>query len=173
MFYVVSKPFFICQVQIYSILHCRACPVETLRQTYWEWPTTDHFSKYLASSFVKSSGAKSSSDSSFKICHSSEFFGTLGIYSTRFLCGNCPLGFLFPINLSPWILHAVHMSCVLHDHSKRTEDAHHLSFFYSRRERSETMGSETTESSVDDGIYSTRFRCIFSSGFMSFSNWVL
>lgn len=111
--------------------------------------------------------------SSFKICHSSEFFGTLGIYSTRFLCGNCPLGFLFQINLSKWILHAVHMSCVLHDHSKRTEDSHHLSFFYSRRERSETMGSETTESSVDYGIYSTRFRCIFSSGFMSFSNWVL
>ena len=34
------------------------------------------------------------------------FFEKLGIYSTRFLCRNCPLGLLFHINFPRWILQA-------------------------------------------------------------------
>jgi hypothetical protein len=42
-----------------------------------------------------------------------------------------------------------------------------------RRELSRTMGSEISQSSVDYGIYSTRFFFVFSSGLISISNWML
>jgi hypothetical protein len=101
------------------------------------------------------------------------FFPTLGINSTRFLCGNCPLGFLFPINLYLWILQTGEISCVLHHHRRYTEYDDHISFSIMRWEWSKTEGSETTSSSVDFGIHSTRFFYVFFSGLMSFSNWLL
>ena len=58
------------------------------------------------------------------------FFPTLGTNSTRFLRGNCPLGFLFPINLYLWILQAGQMSWVLHHHWRYTEDDDHFFSIY-------------------------------------------
>jgi len=65
--------------------------------------------------------------------------------------------FLFPMNNSLWILQAGQMSRVHYHHSKYVEDDGHLSFSIVTRGLSKTVGLETTSSSVDYGIYSTRY----------------
>ena len=94
-----------------------------------EWPMTDYFSKHLASSLLKVNCGDIVFWLSFKSVMSCEFFQTLGIHSTWFLLWNCPLGFLFPIKISLWILQTGQISIMLHHNLKYTEDDDHLSFF--------------------------------------------
>ena len=97
------------------------------------------------------------------------FLEKRSIYSTRFSCRNCPLRFLFLIDISLPILQAGQISSTLHNHSKYTEDDDiSYKYFQSwevRRQRCKRMGSEINLSYVDYSIYSTRFFIIFFSWF--------
>ena len=76
------------------------CQIETLRQTCWV--TDDRLLFKVSGILTLKSQLRWNRLLTFhsKSVMSCEFVQTLGIYSTWFLCGNCPLGFLFPINIS-------------------------------------------------------------------------
>jgi hypothetical protein len=65
---------------------------------------TDYLSKYPASSLFMSPVTKSSSDCSCKICHEEWILLIAWYIFYTILCGNCPLGSVFPIDISLWIL---------------------------------------------------------------------
>ena len=68
------------------------------------------------------------------------FLEKRGIYSTRFSCRNCPLWFLFLIDISLPILQAGQISSTLHNHSKYTEDDDIISIFNHEKTTTLTNG---------------------------------
>ena len=108
MFYVMSKRVSFFELHLHLILQCQ---IETLRQTCWVTDDRLLFKAFgiltLKSQLLQNHRLTADS----KSVVSTEFFQTLSIYSTRFLCRNCPLWFLFPpINISLWILQAEQIS---------------------------------------------------------------